>query len=95
MESFKDMFGVVSGGGNGMGQHLVLQLAAEGCEVAFCDISEAGIAETLKMAAEQSPGVKVTGHIADVANEDDWVKFRAAAMEQHGKSNVGFLSCLF
>lgn len=88
MESFKGLFAVVTGGAMGMGQGLVLQLAREGCEVAFCDISESGIAETLKLAAEQSPDIKVTGHVADVAKEEDWIKFREAAMAQHGKSHV-------
>ena len=33
-----------------MGRELVLQLVADGCRVAMCDISEANMAETKKLA---------------------------------------------
>ncbi len=52
MDSFAGKLAIVTGGGSGMGRELVLQLAAEGCSVATCDIDAAGVSET----AGPSPG---------------------------------------
>ncbi|KAI9013526.1 short-chain dehydrogenase [Hyaloraphidium curvatum] len=93
MQSFAGLFGVVSGGGFGMGRQLVLQLAKEGCEVAFCDVLEDGIKGTLELCAAEAPGVKVTGHRADVAVEEDWKAFREAAMKEHDKKHLNVLIC--
>ena len=40
MRSFAGRLAVVTGGGSGMGAELVVQLAAEGCSVATCDIRQ-------------------------------------------------------
>ncbi|KAI9028011.1 short-chain dehydrogenase [Hyaloraphidium curvatum] len=86
---FKGRFAVVSGGGYGMGRHLVLRLASAGCDVAFSDVNKGHIDETLKLAA--STGSKVTGHVADAGKEEDWKRFRAEALEQHGRNDVNLL----
>ena len=46
MESFEGRVAVVTGGGTGMGRELVRQLAAAGCHVAMCDVSDENLAET-------------------------------------------------
>lgn len=91
MKSFSGKFAIVSGGGEGMGRQLVLQLAAQNCSVAFCDINPETLQETVKLAKEQSPSAKVTGYVADVSVEDDWIKFRDGALKDHGKDAIDLL----
>jgi NAD(P)-dependent dehydrogenase (short-subunit alcohol dehydrogenase family) len=63
-----------------MGRELVVQLAAEGCAVATCDVNEAGLAETQALAT----GAKVTTHICDVSDEAQVLAFRDAVVAEHG-----------
>ncbi len=48
---FDGRVAVVTGGGTGMGREMVLQLTADGCDVATCDISEENLAETAALCA--------------------------------------------
>ena len=76
-----------------MGRSLVLQLAKAGCSSSFSDLNEKNIAETIRLAEKVAPaGVKVTGHVADVAKEEDWIKFRKEALAEHSRSSVVSLS---
>jgi NAD(P)-dependent dehydrogenase (short-subunit alcohol dehydrogenase family) len=54
---------VLVGGGDGVGRGVSLALAEAGCDLAICDIDEAGTAETVEMARKH--GVKVMSRIAD------------------------------
>ena len=87
MRSFKDKIAVVTGGGTGMGRELVVQLAAEGCAVAACDIHEDTLAET----AGRATGAKVTTHICDVSDESQVLAFRDEVVEQHATDHVNLV----
>jgi NAD(P)-dependent dehydrogenase (short-subunit alcohol dehydrogenase family) len=52
-----------------MGRELVLQLAAQGCAVATCDVSEENLAETAQLCREQGGPGEVITHVADVADQ--------------------------
>jgi len=93
MVSFTGRLAVVTGGGSGMGRELVLQLAAEGCSVATCDVHDASVAETMSLATDAAPaGTRVTAHRCDVSNEADVVRFRDEVVSGH---ETGHLDLLF
>ena len=91
MKDFKDKIAVVTGGGTGMGRGLVLQLVREGCHVATCDVLMDNLDETLKLAGEANPEVKVTGHTCDVGVEDDIKRFAEEVREQHDTEHINLL----
>jgi NAD(P)-dependent dehydrogenase (short-subunit alcohol dehydrogenase family) len=75
-----------------MGRELVRQLAAEGCHVATCDVSEEALEETRALAGENAPrGTRITTFVADVANEAQWLRFREHVESEHGTDHVNLL----
>ncbi|MEM7287957.1 MAG: SDR family NAD(P)-dependent oxidoreductase, partial [Actinomycetota bacterium] len=88
MDDFSDKLAVITGGANGMGRELALQLAAEGCDVAICDLSAEDMANTAAQIREESVDVKITTHIADVGDEAAILRFRDEVVEQHDTDHV-------
>ena len=87
MDSFTGRRAVVTGGGSGMGRELVVALAAEGCSVATCDVSDAGLRETQALAEEGAPdGTLVTIHRCDVSDESQVIAFRDEVAARHGEA---------
>ena len=92
MDSFEGRLAVVTGGATGMGRELVIQLAAEGCSVATCDINAESMAETARLAGKDAPaGVRITTHVADVSDEAQMNRFRDQVVAQHEADHVDLL----
>ena len=92
MESFEGRLAVVTGGGTGMGRELVVQLAADGCSVATCDLSLEAMEETVRRAEKEAPpGVRITTHLCDVSDEAQVLRFRDEVVAQHETDHVNLV----
>jgi NAD(P)-dependent dehydrogenase (short-subunit alcohol dehydrogenase family) len=75
-----------------MGRELVLQLAAEGCSVATCDVQEVVVGETVERARKEAPeGTSITAHLCDVSDEAQVVRFRDEVVAQHETDHVNLV----
>ncbi|HNJ86603.1 MAG TPA: SDR family NAD(P)-dependent oxidoreductase, partial [Agitococcus sp.] len=57
MKNLEGKIVVVTGAGSGIGRALALQLAAQGAQLALCDVNETNLQKTVDIAAAH--GVKV------------------------------------
>jgi short-subunit dehydrogenase len=64
---------VVTGGGNGMGREMVLNLLNKGAKVVAVDMREAALIETSKLAGDKS--ANLTTHILDITDKEAVAKF--------------------
>lgn len=89
MQQFEGRIAVVTGGGTGMGRELARQLAAEGCHVAICDLSQENMAQTRALALADAPaGTEVSTFVADVSEEAALQAFRDHVAEAHATDHV-------
>jgi NAD(P)-dependent dehydrogenase (short-subunit alcohol dehydrogenase family) len=92
MDSFAGRLAVVTGGGTGMGRELVIQLAAEGCSVATCDVNADHMGETATRAGKEAPAdVRITTHNADVSDEAQMIRFRDEVVARHETDHINLL----
>ena len=74
---------VVTGGGNGMGREVVLELLKRGARVAAVDLSEAGLAETVALAGADEG--KLTTHALNVADRAAVLALPEVVIAAHGQ----------
>jgi len=74
---------VVTGGGNGMGREVALQLLARGARVAAVDLNEAGLAETAALAGAGSQ--RLSTHPLNVADRAVVLTLPEAVIAAHGQ----------
>jgi NAD(P)-dependent dehydrogenase (short-subunit alcohol dehydrogenase family) len=93
MKDFAGKIAVITGGGTGMGRELARQLVAEGCNVAMCDVSAQNMAETKRLceAGQLPQGLRITTHIADVADEAQVQRFRDEVSRQQNTDHINLL----
>src|SRR5687767_13004764 len=75
-----------------MGRELVVQLVADGCSVATCDLSLEAMEETVRRAEKEAPaGVRITTHLCDVSDEAQVLRFRDEVIAQHETDHVNLV----
>lgn len=77
---------VVTGAASGIGAALAPALAAKGCDLALCDLNEAGLERAAE--AARALGVKVTTHKLDVADAEAVAALPAEVLREHGRVSV-------
>lgn len=88
MQDLRNKVAVITGAGSGIGRALAVAFADEGCNLALADISEAGLAETVKVLAGRP--VKITTHIANVADKARMSRLPAEIEAEHGGIHLLF-----
>jgi NAD(P)-dependent dehydrogenase (short-subunit alcohol dehydrogenase family) len=91
MERFDGRLAVITGGGTGMGRELARLLAAEGCNVALCDVSEESMAQTKALCEAETTGVRVSTCVADVSEEAQVLAFRDEVAAAHATDHIHLL----
>jgi NAD(P)-dependent dehydrogenase (short-subunit alcohol dehydrogenase family) len=92
MKDFSGKFAVITGGGTGMGRELAIQLAAEGCNVAMCDVSAVNMAATRRLCAEQgTQGTRLSTHVADVSIEEQMMAWAETVKRELDTDHIHLL----
>jgi NADP-dependent 3-hydroxy acid dehydrogenase YdfG len=78
---FLDKVFVVTGGANGMGRELVLQLLDRGARVAAVDINEKALAETIKLAKDNKD--KLSIHVVNITDKAAVEALPEEVMKKH------------
>jgi len=88
MKELRGKVAAITGAGSGIGRALALALADEGCHLALVDISAAGLQETA--AALEGRGVRVSRHVASVADRERMRALPAEIEAEHGAIHLLF-----
>jgi len=81
---------VVTGGGNGIGRALVLELLSRGARVAAVDMSQLGLSNTVEIAGGQAEFL--SAHIVDITEKAAVYSLPDSVMAAHGTVD-GVINC--
>jgi short-subunit dehydrogenase len=81
---------VVTGGGNGIGRQLTLDLVKMGARVAAVDISDKGLAETVQLAGDM--GNKISTHVVNITDRKAVEALVDQVVKAHGSVD-GLINC--
>jgi NAD(P)-dependent dehydrogenase (short-subunit alcohol dehydrogenase family) len=73
---------VVTGGGNGIGRELVLNLLAKGARVAAIDINESALRETVDLMGSQKD--RLSTHVVNITDKDAVAALPEQIIQKHG-----------
>ena len=73
---------VVTGGGNGIGRELVLNLLARGASVAAVDVNESALGETVKFAGDKKD--KLSTHVVNITDKVAVAALPEQVIARHG-----------
>jgi NAD(P)-dependent dehydrogenase (short-subunit alcohol dehydrogenase family) len=73
---------VVTGGGNGLGREMVLNLLSRGARVAAVDLNEAALAETVELAGDKKANLST--HVVNITDKASVEALPEQIVSQHG-----------
>lgn len=79
----RDKVFVVTGGGNGIGRGVALQLLSAGARVAAVDVSESALSHTTDLAL--GPDERLTTHVVDLSDADAVARLAPEVLTAHGQ----------
>jgi short-subunit dehydrogenase len=83
-----DRTAVITGAGDGIGRAIAQSLARRGCHLALADISEQGLAETMRLL--DGARIRVSRHRLDIADRSATATLPQAVRAVHGRVDLLF-----
>lgn len=87
MKTLEDKVVVITGAASGIGRALALECARRGALLALCDVDEAGLAETVRLAGAAGAR-EVRGDRLDVADRAAFAAYAGSVATHFGRVNV-------
>jgi 3-oxoacyl-[acyl-carrier protein] reductase len=83
----KDQVAIITGGAQGIGKAIALQLAGEGCNLVLSDVNEAAVQATAAEIAA-AKGIKAIGIASNVTSFPDCEKLVEACVDKMGRIDI-------
>lgn len=89
--TYENRLAVVTGAASGIGRELLFELVRRGTHVAACDIDHGKLETAARHARAIDPGVRVTTHVCDVADEEAVRRFATDVARAHESDAIHLL----